>query len=133
MAYFISFCLMVFNQVVWSSTVVNPGGINHGELLRIVSGLVCVLIIILVLSWLVKRMNGLNLTSSKGFQYVGSMILGPKEKVVLIKAGARYLLIGVGAASINVLHDFGVELPDGFDAENKSTFADALKSAIGKK
>ncbi|HFD2303859.1 TPA: FliO/MopB family protein, partial [Legionella pneumophila] len=73
-----------------------------------------------------------NFTSSKGFQTVASMILGPKEKVVLLKIGDRYLLIGVGAYSINLICDFGNQLPEGFDADQKSSFADVLKSAIGK-
>lgn len=128
---FLSLCLTC--TVTWSSSSFNSNGISHGELLRIISGLLFVLFIIVFLSWIVKRLHGVNVTSSKGFQTVGSMILGPREKIVLLKIGDRYLLVGVGSCSVNILYDFGNQLPEGFDVDNKSSsFADILKSAIGK-
>ncbi|HAT8315274.1 TPA: flagellar biosynthetic protein FliO [Legionella pneumophila] len=123
--------LSLISSVGWSSTL-SPNTISYGELIRIISGLLFVLFIIIFLSWIVKRMHRVNFTSSKGFQTVTSMILGPKEKVVLLKIGDRYLLIGVGSYSINLICDFGNQLPEGFDADQKSSFADVLKSAIGK-
>jgi flagellar protein FliO/FliZ len=133
MQYLISFAFILFSQSLWAADPSSLNGINHSEMLRMVLGLIIVLVVILALSWIVKRMNGVTFTSTKGFQYMGGMVVGPKEKVMLLKAGTRYLLIGIGSASINLLHDFGEELPEGFDAENKSIFAEVLKSAIGKK
>jgi len=110
----------------------SPSVISHAELLKVASGLGMVLLIILVLSWLVKRLNAVSLISSKGFQTLGSMTLGPKEKVVLIKAGDRYLLIGVGGGVVNMLHDFGEQMPQGFSNSDKPTFAEIFKSAVRK-
>ncbi|HAU1150525.1 TPA: flagellar biosynthetic protein FliO [Legionella pneumophila] len=123
--------LSLISTVVWSSSL-SSNAISHGELIRIISGLLFVLFIIIFLSWIVKRMHKVSITSSKGFQTVASIILGPKEKVVLLKIGDRYLLVGVGSSSINLICDFGNQLPVGFDADHKSSFADVLKSAIGK-
>lgn len=106
--------------------------ISHSELMRVISGLLLVLLIIIVLSWLVKRMQSANFSSSKGFQSIASITLGPKERVMLLKVGERYLLMGVGAGSVTLLYDFGDQLPPGFDLANKSTFAELLKSAVGK-
>lgn len=55
--------------------------LNHGELLRIVMGLLLVLLLIIALSWVVKRLHGIQMGSAKGFQSIASMILGPKEKL----------------------------------------------------
>ena len=107
--------------------------ITHHELMRVITGLLCVLLLIVCLSWIVKRLNVVNLSSSKGFQSIASMTLGPKEKIVLLKVGVRYLLIGIGASTVTILHDFGEEQPQGFDSDNKPTFAELLKSAVGKK
>ncbi len=79
-----------------------------------------------------KRLNVVNLSTSRGFQTIASLTLGPKEKITLLQVGARYLLIGVGATAINLLYDFGEQLPEGFDPENKTSFADLMKSAIRK-
>ncbi|HHF7373236.1 flagellar biosynthetic protein FliO [Legionella bozemanae] len=102
--------------------------LNHGELMRIVMGLLLVLLLIIALSWIVKQLHGMQIGSAKGFQSIASMILGPKEKITLLKVGARYLLIGSGSGQITLLYDFGEQLPTGFDSINKTSFADLLKS-----
>jgi flagellar protein FliO/FliZ len=106
--------------------------ISHNELMRVSTGLLSVLLLILFLSWIVKRLNVVKLSSAKGFQSIATMTLGPKEKIMLLKVGNQYLLMGVGAATLSLLYDFGEQLPPGFDLENKSTFADVLKSAVRK-
>ncbi|KTD67339.1 flagellar protein fliO [Legionella steelei] len=98
--------------------------------MRVVMGLLLVLLLILVLSWVVKRLHGMQMGSAKGFQSVASMLLGPKEKITLLKVGTRYLLVGSGAGNVTLLHDFGEQLPPGFDTTNKSSFADLLKSVV---
>ncbi|HHT0592354.1 TPA: flagellar biosynthetic protein FliO [Legionella anisa] len=102
--------------------------LNHGELLRIVMGLLLVLLLIIALSWVVKRLHGIQMGSAKGFQSIASMILGPKEKITLLKVGTRYLLVGSGSGQVTLLYDFGEQLPTGFDSINKTSFADLLKS-----
>lgn len=106
--------------------------ITQSELIRVVFGLLCVLLLILLLSWLVKRLQGAQIGSIKGFQVVASMVLGPKEKIMLLKAGTRYLLLGFGSGHISLLCDFGEQLPLGFDSSNKASFAELLKSAVVK-
>lgn len=106
--------------------------ISHAELIRIVMGLASVLFLIMVLSWVVKRLQGVHVGAAKGFQSVASMMLGPKERITLIKAGSRYLLLGFGSGHVTLLYDFGEELPSGFNSQNKPAFAELLKSAVVK-
>ena len=109
-----------------------PKALDHAELAKVLTGLLLVLFIIIILSWIVKRFNFVQLSSSKGFEAIANMTLGPKEKITLLKVGTRYLLIGIGSSSINTLYDFGEQLPDGFGLENKTSFADLLKSVVRK-
>jgi flagellar protein FliO/FliZ len=88
--------------------------------------------LILILAWLARRISGLGLTSSKGFQLIASMMLGPKEKVMLVQVGGRYLLMGVGSSTVTILYDFGQELPQGFDSDNKQNLASLFKSSVRK-
>ncbi|MDP3269315.1 MAG: flagellar biosynthetic protein FliO [Legionella sp.] len=106
--------------------------ISKGELIRVMLGLGLVLLIIMGLSWVTKRLHLVNLSSAKGFHNIGSMTLGPKEKIMLIKAGEHFLLLGVGGGVVNLLHDFGTELPKGFETGEKNSFAEILKSAVRK-
>lgn len=104
----------------------------NNDWLRVSLALLFILGIILVLSWLVKRLNGINFSTSKGFQLIASMTLGPKEKLMLVQVGGRYLLMGVGSASVTMLHDFGQDLPQGFEPDKKQSLGELIKSSVRK-
>lgn len=124
--------LSLMGSAVCALPAENSNIISHSELMRVIGGLFLVLLLIILLSWMVRRLQGANLSSSKGFQTIASITLGPKERVMLVKVGDHFLLMGVGAGSVSLLYDFGKQMPAGFDINNKSTFADLLKSAVRK-
>lgn len=106
--------------------------IGSGELLRIISGLIIVLLIIVFLSWLLKRLNRSGLGLGGPFQIIACASVGAREKIMIVKIGQRFLLLGVASASINTLCDFGESLPEGFNPESKPSFAELLKQIRGK-
>lgn len=106
--------------------------VSSSEISRMLIGLVLVLLIIFLLALAVKKLQRVNLVSSKTLQTLASTSLGAKEKIVLLKVSRRYLLIGVASGSINLLHDFGEEIPDGFDLEDKVSFASFFNSVVRK-
>lgn len=132
MRYFTSFILWFISTSVLALPLGNSNVISQNELVRVITGLLFVLLIIILLSWMIKRLQGAHLGTSKGFESIASMTLGPKEKIMLLKVGERYLLMGVGSGSVTLLCDFGDERPEGFNSDNKLTFAQVLKSAVGK-
>ncbi|MGL6028599.1 MAG: flagellar biosynthetic protein FliO [Legionella sp.] len=126
----ISLVLLLPGAVCAASSAEAINVLSRAELLRIIGGLLFVLLIILALSWLVKRLNVVQLASAKGFHSIATMTLGPKERVTLLKVGERHLLLGLAAGSVSLLYDFGTELPQGFDKQEKAGFAQLLKSAM---
>lgn len=129
---FITLAFIFMSTAAFALPPDNANVISHSELIRVITGLLLVLGIIVLLSWLLKKLHGVNLATAKGFESIGSMTLGPKEKMMLVKVGGRYMLVGVGSGSVNLLYDYGKQLPEGFDPQNKPTFAELLKSAVGK-
>jgi flagellar protein FliO/FliZ len=117
---------------LWATPMTNTSALDSSYMLRVFGGLILVILLIIMLSWLVKKVNGVHLGSAKGFQLISSLTLGPKERVVVIKYNTRYFLLGVGSASVNLLHDFGDQPPEEAAPVNKSSFGDILKSAVGK-
>ena len=108
--------------------------ITRSEFLKVTGALFMVLLFILVLSWLLRRLKGgAFAASSQGFKAMASMNLGAKEKVMLMKAGDRYLLLGITAGSITTLADFGEQLPQGFDTDPKPPFSDIIQSILRKR
>ncbi|KTD16506.1 flagellar biosynthetic protein FliO [Legionella jordanis] len=122
----------LFSASIWASSRTGTGSINHTELIRVMAGLLLVVGVIVFLSWLLKRLNRVNFGSSNAFKVIASMNLGTREKIMLLNVGKRYLLLGITAGSINTLHDFGEELPSGFLLNDKGSFSEFLKTALGK-
>ncbi|WP_019217469.1 flagellar biosynthetic protein FliO [Legionella tunisiensis] len=106
--------------------------ISSSELMRVLGGLLLVVLVIIFLSWLLRRLNGAGLANASGFKVIAYMNLGTREKIMLVNVGNRILLLGVTSGSINTLHDFGEELPAGFESESKASFTTFLKTALGK-
>ena len=130
----LSFLVALSCQFVSSVALALPektsSNISQSELLRVVGGLILVLLIIAVLSWLIKRVNVANLGMTRGFQSVATMSLGPKERLVLVKVGGRYLLLGVSVGAVNLLCDYGDKLPEDLEQGQKTSVAELLKSAV---
>lgn len=62
--------------------------------------LVFVLALIPVAMWLLKRLGGAQPAGTAGLRVVAQLALGPRESIVVVEAGERWLLLGVTAASI---------------------------------
>lgn len=97
-----------------------------------VLALVLVVGLILLLAWLAKRMPGLGGASGNpALRIVGSLALGPRERVVVVAVGDTQLLLGVGAGGTRTLHTLTEPLP--VAAAATPAFAQLLAQHFGKK
>jgi flagellar protein FliO/FliZ len=97
-----------------------------------VLALVLVVGLILVLGWLARRMPGIGSASSNGLRVVGSLALGPRDRVMVVEVGKTQLLIGVGPGGMRTLHTLEEPLPVAAPA-SASPFAQLLAQHFGKK
>ncbi len=74
-------------------------------LIQLVIGLLVVVVIIFVLSWVVKRFSGIS-PLTKNMRVVGVLPLSAREKAVLVKVGQQHLLLGVAPGRVSRLHAF---------------------------
>lgn len=107
----------------------NPAGSIGGA----VTALVVVIALILALAWLAKRMPvlGGGTGSNPALRIVGSLALGPRERVVVVGVGETQLLIGVGVGGTRVLHTLAEPLATPESAT--PAFAQLLAQHFGKK
>src|SRR5690606_32643121 len=76
-----------------------------GSLGGAVFALVLVVGLILGLAWLVRRMPGLGGgAANPALRIVGSLALGPRDRLVVVEVGQTQLLLGVGAGGTRTLH-----------------------------
>lgn len=108
------------------------GGPNTSQIINLFLSLVLIIALIFVCAWLFKRASAIGNVTSKQLRVLGGLSLSAKEKVVLVKAGGKQILIGVAPGRVNALHVFDEAIIDE-DAESNgaSEFARQLAS-IGK-
>lgn len=100
------------------------GPVEGPSLLPMIVALVFVLALIPVAMWLLKRIGGVAPGGAAGMRVVAQLSLGPRERIVVVEAGERWLLLGVTAASINRIGTLPKsELPP---APSSGTFAALL-------
>ena len=72
--------------------------------------LMLVIGLILALAWSARRFGGVQFRQHGSMKLLSALPLGNREKIVLMQAGDKYLLLGVTPAQITTLHVFD-ELP----------------------
>lgn len=84
-----------------------------GMLLRTSLGLVVVLVLIFALAWMMRRWGSAWRPSGQvPLQVVGSLSLGPRERVLVIAVEDTWLVVGVSSAGMRTLHTLPAgELP----------------------
>lgn len=83
--------------LVHAAAATPPEGPSLGPLIAL---FLFVLALIPIALWLLKRIQPTPLQSGVGLKIVTQLSLGPRERVVVLEAGERWLLLGVTAASI---------------------------------
>ncbi len=71
------------------------------SLLPLLLVLALVLALIPASLWLLKRLGAGSPAAAAGMKVVAQLALGPRERLVVIEAGERWLVLGVTASSIN--------------------------------
>lgn len=90
--------------------------------------LIAIVALILIMAWLFRRVRGIGPGSGAPLRVVGQLSLSGKERVVLVEAGDKQLLLGVAPGRVQTLHvlDEPIELPTAPTATK--TFGDILDS-----
>jgi flagellar protein FliO/FliZ len=97
------------------------------SLLPLILTLIFVLALIPVAVWMLKRIGAGNIGATAGLRVVAQLGLGQRERLVVVEAGDRWLILGVTASTINRVGTLPKgELPP---APTASSFASLLMNA----
>ncbi|MFL6587679.1 MAG: flagellar biosynthetic protein FliO [Luteimonas sp.] len=105
---------------------------SAGSIGGAVLALVLVVGLIVALGWFARRMPGIGGASNPALRVLGSLSLGPRERVVVLAVGDTQLLVGTGATGTRVLHTLDTPLPVP-EAKPTPVFAQVLAQQFGKK
>ncbi|MBB3101830.1 flagellar biosynthetic protein FliO [Azomonas macrocytogenes] len=115
------------------SVSVGGAGLDMSDQLpRMLLGLLVVVGMIVLLAWLLRRVQRLNPRHGQVIKLIASQALGPRERLMLVQVGKQQILLGLSAGRITPLHvlDEPVELPAAEPAT--AEFAQRLKELLGK-
>lgn len=81
-----------------------PPAVSSGNIIQITFSLLLVLAVIVLVAWLLKRVNSSQLGSGNLLKILGSVAIGQRERIVLVEVKDTWLLVGVGPGQIRTLH-----------------------------
>lgn len=81
-----------------------PPAISSGSIIQIIFSLLLVLAAIVLVAWLLKRMNASQQGSGNLLKVLGGVSVGQRERIVLVEISDTWLVIGVGPGQIRTLH-----------------------------
>lgn len=87
-------------------------GPNTAYLMRLLVGLGAVVAVIIVLAWIMRRMNIGRFGTQGVLHILGGAAVGQRERVVLVQVGEQQLLLGVAPGSVRMLHRLDTPLPE---------------------
>jgi flagellar protein FliO/FliZ len=107
---------------------------SASQLASMLGGLIAIVVLILILSWFVKRFSQGGFLQNPTMKILSTLPLGTRERLLLIDVGGQQLLLGVSATQINTLHVFSeaVHVPQA-GAPVVSDFSKKLSSLLQQK
>lgn len=83
-----------------------PPAVSSGNIVQIIFSLLLVLAAIILVAWLLKRMNVTQRGSGNLLKVLGAVPIGQRERIVLIEVNDTCLVVGIGPGQIRTLHTF---------------------------
>lgn len=82
-----------------------------GELLRVLLSLAAVIALIFVAGWMSRRLQARSLPGGRRIRCVETFAVGARERVLLLDADGKRLLVGVGQGGLRTLHVYEGAVP----------------------
>lgn len=120
----------------WAFAVepVGPQSSSWGALLQALLALLVVLAALFAFLWLLRRISPVQTGVQGAVRVVGGVMLGTRERLVIVEVADQWLLIGVAAGQVNHLHT--MPRPAGFSAPSdngaSAGFAGKLAELLGR-
>jgi flagellar protein FliO/FliZ len=104
---------MSIMMTAWARTpVANVPDINvTGELIRVMLSLGAIVALIVAAGWLTRRLQARQVGGGRRLRCIETMPISTRERVLLIEADGKRLLVGVGAGGIRALHVYEGTVP----------------------
>jgi flagellar protein FliO/FliZ len=106
----LSFLSLTLPGMAWAAETARPAyvppapAVSSGGILQIIVSLLLVLAAIVLVGWMLKRMNVAQQGAGKALKVLGGVAIGQRERLMLVEVDNTWLVIGVGPGQIRTLH-----------------------------
>jgi flagellar protein FliO/FliZ len=116
--------------------VSTPTAPTAGGLAQVTFALLLVLVAIFAVAWVARRMRGFNNRVGDAIDVLADIPLGQKERAVLLKVGAKQILVGVAPGRVNTLHvleePLDLNKPTAGPNDSRPNFKQLMLRSLGK-
>jgi len=128
--------LILFLPLIAHAVDALPGTPSFGGLFQVFIALVIVIAAIAGSAWLMRRFGPTQMGPGGAMRVIGGVMIGPRERLVLVEVNETWLIIGVAPGHVSSVHS----MPRPPHAEettqamlNQPAFGDWLKEAWRKR
>lgn len=79
-------------------------GVSTGSVLQVILSLLLVLATVVVVAWVLKRMNLPQQGAANALKVVSGVAVGQRERIVLVEVNDTWLVVGVAPGQVSALH-----------------------------
>lgn len=106
--------------------------VSFGNFIQMALGLMLVLALIVLVAWLLRRFSPLAGTAHGALRVIGGISLGQRERMVLVQAGSKQILLGVAPGRVQTLCVLDEPLPVTAGPEQAGSFAQQLAQRLAR-
>lgn len=132
------FALLTLSAECVQAVAEAPAPSTSSALLQGLLGLGMVLAALAAFFWFLRRFSPGQSAAQGAVKVVGGVMLGPRERLVVVEVGDTWLLLGVGGGQVSTLHS--LPRPEGYKPAEPTVhagrlpdFADKLKELLSKR
>jgi flagellar protein FliO/FliZ len=85
-------------------TYTPPAAISSGGILQIMLSLALVLALVVVVAWVLKRINFPQRGANSLLRVISGVAVGQRERIVLVEVNDTWLVVGVAPGQVRTLH-----------------------------
>ncbi|MGH8504775.1 MAG: flagellar biosynthetic protein FliO [Stenotrophobium sp.] len=126
--------MAVITTATTASAATAPPLSIAGSLASTAVSLVLVLLVIFALAWVLRWMQSARGGNASALRLHGGLQVGAKERVLLVQAGDKHLLIGVAPGRVQTLHVFdqAPAMLDAAPSPQLPPFAEKLQQMLAR-
>jgi len=116
---------------VWAAEAASSSATSFGALFQALLGLAVVFALMYAFFWLLRRYGPTQMAAQGAVKVVGGVMLGPRERLVVVEVQDTWLLVGVATGHVGLLHrmDKPADMPP-MPTPNLRPFADKLSEIL---